>query len=302
MGDFWSGETPYDTNAPKREARDAARQREKEKGLQGQVEQYSDPNARGFNISGSFEERQKALDGLNLAKVGYGQDIFQTGSDIADIRKRQQERSQLADPISEAIRSQKAGSVANASRGLASQGIKGGAAAGAVANVERAANADVAASLYGQQSQSLANERSMASNTLSGTVGLMQGGKAEGTQSPELPKASSWTDSVICTELHRQGIMPSEMYQKDAAYGDILKAEWPEVIEGYHFLANPVVKLMQKSPLATKLIAPIALEWGKYIAGDFSALGFVLFHVGQPICAIIGKIKFLGVKVCSLRP
>lgn len=273
------------------------RQRELDKQTQAGAMEYGRPGqGREFNIVGTPEERAAALSGLQIAKVGYGQNIFETGQDIAGIRERLKERSAQADPISEAIRNQKAGQVASAQRSLAAQGVKGGAAAGAVANVARAADADIAASLYGQQRQSIADERSLASNTLAGTVGLMQGGKAEGTQMPEPPQAASWTDSVICTELHRQGIMSTELYRKDAEFGEMLKREYKEVIIGYHVLAKPVVKLMQKSPLFTKLIAPFAMKWARFIANEPTVIGAIIFYVGIPTCAVIGKIKISGEK------
>jgi hypothetical protein len=119
----------------------------------------------------------------------------------------------------------------------------------------------------------------------------------DGITPPGAPQAASWTDSVICTELHRQGRMPTHIYLKDAEYGILLEQYYPEVLEGYHLLAKPVVKLMRASKLFSKLISYPALRWAYYIAGEEeSILGACIFHIGQPICAIIGKIKRLGVK------
>ncbi len=303
MAGLMTIDNPFSNKKEREQAKkkaDAAAYSQQEQNLSGRMNDYRDPNNRAFGISGSLEERQKAIDALELAKVGYGQDIFQTGQDISGIRDRLKARSEQSDPISEAIRGQKAGAMANAQRNLAASGVKGGAAAGAVANVGRAADADIAASLYGQQRQSIADERSLASNTLSGTVGLMQGGKAEGTQSPEAPKASSWTDSVICTELHRQGIMSDELYAKDSLYGQFLKEHHPSVIIGYKFAAKPVVKCMQKSKLFTKLVAPFAMSWARFIAGEGSVVGAAIFIVGVPMCAILGKILMLGEKYVSI--
>ncbi len=288
--------TPYEKNADKRAETARLQSSAKDADIQDQYNAYGSGTSNGFKVTGTAEERQKALDGLNLAKVGYGQDIFKTGQDISGIRQKLQDRSNQSDPISEAIRGQKAGAVANANRSMAASGVKGGAAAGAVSNIERAQNADIAASLYGQQGQSIAAERSLASNTLSGTTGLMQGGKAEGTPIPDAPKAASWTDSVICTELYKQGLMPLNIYAVDAAYGEVLKENAPHVVVGYHFLAKPVVELMQVSALFTKLVAPAALKWARYIAGEYSHTGWFLFNFGQPLCGIIGKIKLLGEK------
>jgi hypothetical protein len=253
----------------------------------------------GNILSGSVDEQQGQLAGLNIAALGYGQGLEDTGKDISRVRDLLKNRTDQsgADPVTAAIMAGKAGTVANAQRGMAQSGVKGGAAAGAVSGIERAANQDIAASLYGQQRQSIADERSLASNTLAGTTSLMQGERAASTQAPGAPKASSWTDSVICTELHRQGILSTDLYNKDAEYGMFLKREYPEVVTGYHFLAKPIVKLMQKSKLFTKLISYPALKWARYIAGEEnSIIGYVSFNLGQPLCAVIGKVIHLGDK------
>lgn len=253
----------------------------------GSVNSYLDPSNRGsINLTGTPEEKASALSGLNIAKLGYGQNIAQTGEDISSIRERLKARSAGADPISEAIRNQKSGAVAGAQRSLAGAGVKGGAAAGAVEAIDRQRSQDVAASLYGQQRQSLMDERSLASNTLAGTVALMQGSKAEGVKMPDAPSGGGGT--VICTELNVQGIMSKELYLKDLAYGKTLPAK---VIAGYHFWAIPVVNLMKKSPAFTKVIAPFAMSWAKHIAGEKKSIfGYMCQIIGEPVCGLIGSI------------
>ena len=253
----------------------------------------------GVQLYGDRKERGAALSAAELAKLGYGQGLDAVGEDIQRIRDLQRGRTEQVggDPVSAAIMGQKASQMANAQRNLAASGIKGGVAAGAIADVGRKADSDIAASLYGQQRQSIADERSLASNMLSGTMGSIQGGKAEGTQAPGGPQASSWTDSVICTELHRQGIMSLDLYKKDAAFGEMLKKECPEVVVGYHVIAKPIVKLMQKSKLATKIISVPAMKWARHIANEENSfIGYATLSVGMPFCSIIGKIKLLGVK------
>jgi hypothetical protein len=124
-------------------------------------------------IAASLSEGRQR--GLDLAKLGYGQGLEETGKDIQGIKRRLQERSAQSDPISEAIRSQKSGALASGQRNLAASGVKGGAAAGALEEIGRKQDANIAASLYGQQRQSLTDERSLASNMLSGTTSLMFG-------------------------------------------------------------------------------------------------------------------------------
>lgn len=247
-------------------------------------------------LSGSLEEQKGQLAGLSLGNLGYGQGIGQTGSDIQRVRELQRQRTEQSggDPVSAAIMGQKAGQVAGAQRNLAASGVKGGTAAGAISNVARAADADIAASLYGQQRQSISDERSLASNTLAGQTSLMQGEKAANVAMPAAPQASSWTDSVLCTELHRQGILSNELYARDVVFGKFLEAECPEIITGYHFFAKPVVKLMKKSKIFTKLISYPVLSWAKYIASNFEnkyIVGAIVFHLGIPVCSIVGSIK-----------
>ena len=279
--------------------RDAEAQIRREAELQTRYNELSDPTKSGFSISGTEEERRKALEGLELAKTGYGQDISATGRDIAGIRERLKERSAQTDPISEAIRNQRSGAVARAQRSLAASGVKGGAAAGATEDIARKQDADIAASLYGQQRQSIADERSLASNTLAGTISLMQGGRAEGVQQPQLPQSGGMFGTVICTELHRQGYMDLATYAKDADYGRYIEAEYPHIMEGYQFLATPIVSLMQKSKLFTKIVSYPALKWARHIAGEEnSVIGCLAINVGQPICGVVGKLimKLNGVK------
>lgn len=302
MGDFWSGSTKYDQQEGNRKKRKAQEAADRQTSRNNQATSAL-AGSQGNILSGSETEQTGQLAGLNLGNIGYGQGLGQTGEDIQRVKDLQRERTSQSggDPVSAAIMGQKAGNVANAQRNMASSGVKGGAAQGAIANVARSSDADIAASLYGQQKQSIADERSLASNMLAGQTSLMQGEKAANVKAPNAPQASSWTDSVLCTELNRQGILSNELYAKDVVFGQFLRKEWPETITGYHFLAKPVVKLMKKSKIFTKIISYPILSWAKYIASDFEnkyVMGAILFHAGMPICAFIGTIKnkLLGVR------
>lgn len=296
MGDAWSGETDYDRNQGKRDAERAAEAAARRAATQKGVDDYASGASQGtITLSGTQEEQDSQLGAMNTAATGYGQNIGQTGQDIQRVKELQSQRTDQSgkDPVSAAIMGQKAGAQANAQRSLASSGVKGGAAAGAVDAIGRSRDADIAASLYGQQRQSISDERSLASNMLSGSVGMMQAGKGEGTAAgmPSAPKASGLMDSVICTELYSQGIMPLETYMRDAAYGVRLKLHKPHVVEGYHFWAKPLVKIMQKSPLVTKLLQYPTMKWARHIAGEeFSVFGVLCQYLGEPICGVIGKL------------
>lgn len=272
--------------------------------IQNRLNNYGSGASQGtVSVAGTRAEQNSQLSAMENAATGYGQGLGQTGQDIQRVKELQKQRTGQSggDPVSAAIMGQKAGAQANAQRSLASSGVKGGAAAGAVDAIGRQRDSDIAASLYGQQRQSIADERSLASNMLSGTVGMMQAGKGEGTAAgmPGTPKASGLMDSVLCTELYSQGIMPLETYMRDAAYGVRLKLHKPHVVAGYHFWAKPIVKLMQKSPLVTKLFQYPVMKWARHIAGEeFSVFGVLCQYIGEPICGLIGKcvISYSGAK------
>ena len=296
MGDFWSGTTRYDLNAGARRRtkaqeaadRQAARNTQATSALAG---------GKGNILSGTEAEQEGQLAGLNVGNIGYGQGLETTGQDIQRIKELQRQRTGQSggDPVSAAIMGQKAGSQAVAQRSLAASGVKGGAAAGAVEAIGRQKDADIAASLYGQQRQSIADERSLAGNMLSGQTSLMQGEKAANVQLPSAPSSGGGI-TVICTELHRQGIMSLDIYKKDAEYGASLPLE---VMAGYTFWATPIASKMKTSPLLTSIVKIPAMKWAKHIAGvEKSLFGYACQYIAEPVCGFIGTIlfKFTGAK------
>jgi len=297
MGDFWSGTTKYDLQAGNRRKNASSALASRNQVNQGRI----DAIGGGFQQSGTEAERDSQASGMEMANTGYGQGLGQTGQDIQRLKQLQQQRTGQSggDPVSAAIMGQKAGAMAGAQRNMAASGVKGGAAAGALDAVGRQRDADIAASLYGQQRQSIADERSMASNMLAGTVAMSQGGKAEGT-AQAMPKApeTGGMGTVICSELYRQGVMPKHIYALDVVYGHSLYVIYPEVTVGYHLWAKPLVKVMKKSKLVTKLVSIPAMAWARNMAGDYNFFGSVISMIGEPICNIVGKVKlsFSGAK------
>lgn len=256
-------------------------------------------NLGGGTLQGTQTEKEAELAGLEQAKLGYGQGLGQTGQDIQRIKELQQGRTSQsgADPVSAAIMGQKQGALANAQRGMSASGVKGGTAQGVLSNVEKEQNQNIAASLYGQQRQSIADERSLAGNTLAGTVAMSQGSKGTGTAGnmPNAPEMGGMFGTVICTELYRQGIMPLDMYIKDMQYGESVDHE---TLIGYRLLATPIVKLMHKYAIVTSIVSIPAMAWARNMAGDYNFFGSIISMIGEPICNVVGKIKlsFSGAK------
>lgn len=242
----------------------------------------------GQILSGSASEQQGQLAGLNLAALGYGQGLGQTGEDIQRVRELQRQRTGQSggDPVSAAIMGQTAGQVANTQRNLAASGVKGGVAAGAASQVERAGAADVAASLYGQQRQSIADERSLAGNTLSGTTALMQGEKAANVKQPSAPDAGGTLS--ICFGLLTLGAMSKELYAKEA---NVIKDMDPKVIQTYLMLSTPISERMKTSPVLASMAASMAIPWVEQMTGERPNFkGKAINAIGMPILKIVSKV------------
>jgi hypothetical protein len=110
-------------------------------------------------------------------------------------------------------------------------------------------------------------------------------------------KAASKDGKIICTELHRQGLMPTEIYEADQAFGRQLVESDPEVLVGYYAWAEGAVELMKRSKFWTAVAYVIATPWAKQMAFEMGVLpkpnltGWVIMSVGMPICRMIGRLK-----------
>jgi len=99
--------------------------------------------------------------------------------------------------------------------------------------------------------------------------------------------------SVICTELNRQGLLPTNVMNLDAKFA--LKNISAETYIGYVSWARYVVKAMKHSKLITYAVAPIGRSWAYEMASRMSPkytgnrTGKFLLKVGVPICTIIGR-------------
>jgi len=103
--------------------------------------------------------------------------------------------------------------------------------------------------------------------------------------------------TVICTELHRQGLIDDETYEADERFG---KKQDLDVMVGYHSWGIPLAGLMRKSEVVTWIIKPIALAWAENMAykegitKKKNLLGALIHSIGVPVCRAIGRIKMGG--------
>ena len=106
---------------------------------------------------------------------------------------------------------------------------------------------------------------------------------------------STFRATVICTELHRQGFMSDEIREADERFGRMISETSPETMLGYHYWAIPIVNLMQKSRLFTRIVWTVAKPWAYHMAYEMGSLekdnllGKVLMKVGAFISKAIGK-------------
>lgn len=100
--------------------------------------------------------------------------------------------------------------------------------------------------------------------------------------------AGALSDTVICTELRRQGLLSQRLYES-------VGAPWKQVPyytwRGYHIWARHVVPLMQKSPALSKTLLPIIRSRYELLAGskDFCFWGRVT-QIFEAPCYLLGFI------------
>lgn len=97
---------------------------------------------------------------------------------------------------------------------------------------------------------------------------------------------------VICTHFYRRGRLTRELWRADLEFTFANLS--PTTIRGYHYWAIPYVRLMRRSPLAERIMYPLAKARAEEIAfqagrrNKGSVAGKIVRLVGEPICYVIG--------------
>ncbi len=101
--------------------------------------------------------------------------------------------------------------------------------------------------------------------------------------------------SVICTELHRRGVLSDAVYEADELEG---REQPREVIAGYHWWGIPYARLMRRSKLAFAVGKILGSAWAHEMAArrkvdgvKSTRLGRFLVKYGPPVCGAIGKVR-----------
>ena len=138
-----------------------------------------------------------------------------------------------------------------------------------------------------------------STNTSGGTGAQQVQATAASTASSEsnsTDNGGSISGKVICTELYRQGLLKEKIFKADQEFGYNINKINPNIITGYHIWAKPVVKLMQKSKIITKIVYIFAKPWAEEMAYEMNIIekgnikGKIIMNVGIIICSLIGEI------------
>ena len=121
------------------------------------------------------------------------------------------------------------------------------------------------------------------------------GGLLSGLFGRDDDKDSSGGGTIICSELYRQGYLSEELWQADEKWGRMIARRDPDIIRGYRAWAAPVVRLMKRSPKATRIIARLTAPWARQMAHEAGYLpkgnfaGWLTNMIGIPFSWTVGK-------------
>ena len=113
----------------------------------------------------------------------------------------------------------------------------------------------------------------------------------------------SSNDKVLCDLIHRYGYLDEDIWRLDEAFGDRLAIEDPELMEGYHTWAKPMVAWIERESFLAKLYlkywcVPFTRRWANHIAHIMEPenykpdyVGKLMLAIGVPISRAIYKLK-----------
>jgi hypothetical protein len=241
-----------------------------------------------ISVSGTEKERNLAIEGLERGMTYYGQNQEQTGEQVQDIVKRRRDALDQKGPDATRLRESRNRKIRMAKAS--------GASPEQIKQIERESEMDIEDTSYKQGQYNLDKYQSMVGNILSNQMGLEMGfrqlGKAGEVITP--PQQQGMMDSVICSELYRQGYISDEVLDSDREFGFYVRRYDPSVYIGYIKCALPVVRLMKKSKLFTKLISIPTLCWANWMHTGKGYTGRTIHNVGAFFCRFIGDIITAG--------
>lgn len=177
------------------------------------------------------------------------------------------------------------GAASQAAADAAIGGASASAAAAAAADAANAAAADAADADGGGLSMDASVGESGTTDSSTSTDGSGGGGGGGA--------------KIICTKLHALGLMPTNIYEADQAFGKKLVSESPETYYGYVRWAQHIVDLMDRDDLLGKIAVfcsyHIATPWSLAMAEEMgqpvkaSWFGKFLMKRGLQFCKLVGS-------------
>lgn len=252
-----------------------------------------------FGISGSANEVQGRIHGLQRAKILTGQNPYEIGADYQQAYGNIKKRVNGSDTASELLRANKGQAVSDAQNDMRASGVKGGAAANAASSIERQKAYDVNNQLAQNQRQAqndyLNATKANANFTQASEMNFGMMGAGKDVQAPSTnSNGFGGMGTVICTELYRQGFMDRKTFLLDVKYGIEIYTKRPDIYRGYRYMADPIVEMMKISSVFTKMVAVLLTPWAKHMAGEKNVTGAITETVGKIICGLVGR-YILGV-------
>lgn len=99
-------------------------------------------------------------------------------------------------------------------------------------------------------------------------------------------QAQSSGISVVCTELHSQGVINTQVWKDSEAWGAYMGKADKEFMKAYWAIGIPTVKLMQRSKIASAILGPIFKQGFDYLGGKRTFLTKAGFLLGVGLCEI----------------
>lgn len=99
-------------------------------------------------------------------------------------------------------------------------------------------------------------------------------------------QAQSSGISVVCTELHSQGVINTQVWKDSEAWGAYMGKADREFMKAYWAIGIPTVKLMQRSKIASAILGPIFKQGFDYLGGKRTFLTKAGFLLGVGLCEI----------------
>ncbi|KIP99508.1 hypothetical protein RU07_18705 [Agrobacterium tumefaciens] len=140
-------------------------------------------------------------------------------------------------------------------------------------------------------SGSMANGNGIGQSAALGGIGFA-GGAAASMYNGGFSGRGNSSGRVICTHFYRRGMLDREVWLADMEF--TYKNLSAQTARGYHHWAIPYVRLMRRSPLAERVMLPLAkaralelaYQMGQRDSGSY--FGKLLRLIGEPICYVIG--------------